>query len=127
MVIVAFAGARDRTGVRRADRRVRGSLGGIQRGRRVVLEVGQRRMLGVRGEPAVDEGLDDLRAAERAANEVSAALGLEVADRLGVLVALPRELDLALDLLVGHVDTLGLGDLREDEQDLRALLGARPE
>ena len=84
-------------------------------------------MLGVGRQPAVDEGLDDAGPAERAADEVAAAIGLEVRDGLRVLVALARLRDLGLDGGVGDVDLLGLGDLAQDEQDLRALLGARAE
>ena len=86
-----------RPGRWRRWRRSASASGAVDGRRRVVLEVRQRRVLGVGGEPAVDEDLDDAGPAQRAADEVAAALGLEVADRLGVLVARAGQLDLRLD------------------------------
>src|SRR5512141_2310053 len=45
-------------------------LRGVEGRRGVVLEMRQRRVLGMRGQPAVDQRLHELRAAQRAADEV---------------------------------------------------------
>ena len=80
------------------------------------------------GEPVVDDRLDDAAPAEGAADEAPAALGLEVAQELRVArVALAAARDLGVDGRVGDLDALGLGDLREHEERLDALLGRRPE
>ena len=80
------------------------------------------------GEPVVDEMLDGPAPAQRRADEVPAPLGFEVLGELRVAgVALAAELDLGVDVRVGDHDALGLGDLREDEQHLDALLGIGPE
>ena len=85
-------------------------------------------MVGMGGQPLVDEALDDAAAAERAADVGPAALGVEVLLELGVVrVALAAAGDLGLDLRVGDGHALGVGDLRQDEQGPDPLLGARPE
>ena len=120
--------ARDRPRVGGVDRCGGLGLGGLDAGRRVVLEVRQGGMVRVGGEPAVDERLDRARPALGAADEVAPALGLEVGDGLRVaLVARAGELHLGLDLGVGDVDPLGVRDLGQHEQHLDPLLGARPE
>ena len=85
-------------------------------------------MIGVLGEPLVDEALDDPAAAERAPDVGAAPLGAEVLLQpcvVGVAFAAAR--DLGVDLRVGDRDGLGVGDLGQDEQGADALLGARPE
>ena len=80
------------------------------------------------GQPGVDQALDRPGPAEGAPDEVAAALGLEVADRLRVAgVAPPGGLDLGVDGLVVDDDPLGIGDLGQDEEGLDPLLGPRPE
>ena len=74
-------------------------------GRLVVLEMRQRRVLGMGGQPAVDEPLDGPGPAEGAPDEAPPALGLEVADRPRVVgVALAGRRDLGLDVRVGDLD-----------------------
>jgi hypothetical protein len=93
-----------------------------------VLDVRQSRRLGMGGEPLVHEQFYRPRPPEGAPNVVSAAFRFEVADQVGVVrVARPRPVDLGLDVRVGDLDALLLGDLREHEERLDALLRLRPE
>ena len=85
VVIVVMAG--DGPGIGGIDRGGGLRPGSVDGRWRVVLEVRQGRMVGMRHQPAVDECLDDPRPAERAPDEALAAIRLEVADRLGILLA----------------------------------------
>ena len=106
------------------------SISGTTRrgGRLRLLEVGQRRMVRVGGQPVVDQLLDQAAPAQRAADEAPAALRLEVVQQAPVVrVALAALGDLGLDVLVGDLDALLVGDLGQHEQRLDALLGVRAE
>ena len=85
-------------------------------------------MLGVGGQPVVDELLDDAAAAQGRADVVPAALAVEVLRELLVAgVALAALRDLGVDVRVGDRQALGLGDLAEDEEHPDPLLGVGPE
>src|SRR4029078_4132039 len=80
-------------------------------------------MLRVLGEASVDQALDHPGPPERAADDRAATVGLEVRDQSRVAgIALAALLDLGIDVGIGNLDALGIGDLLQDEQRLRALL-----
>src|SRR5439155_14642423 len=72
---------------------------------RAILDVRQRRMVGVGRQPCVDETLDDATAAKGRADEAPAALRVEILEQLRVArVALAATLDFGLDVRVGDDD-----------------------
>ena len=118
----------DRAGVRRVDRGDRSGAVVVDAVGRAVLDVRHRRVLGVGGQPLVDELLDDAAPAERGADEVAAPLRVEVAQQLLVAgVALAARAISASTSASGIVEALGLGDLAQDQQDPDALLGVGAE
>ena len=97
-------------------------------GRLRLLEMRQRRVLRVGGEPVVDQLLDEAAPAQRAPDEAAAAVRLEVVQQAPVVrVALAALGDLGLDVPRRRLDALLVGDLGQHEQHLDPLLGARPE
>ena len=76
-------------------------------------------MVGVGGEPVVDELLDDPAPAEGRADVVPAAVALEVLRQLRVAgVPLAALGDLGLDVGVGDLEALGLGELLRTRRTL---------
>ena len=85
-------------------------------------------MVGVGGQPAIDQALHGPGPAQRARDEVPATLRVEVGQRPRIVgVADPRGGDLGLDIGRADLDPLDLGDLRQDEQRLDPTLGSWPE
>src|SRR5918997_666230 len=77
-------------------------------------------------DPAVDQSLDRLGAAELRPDVRAPSRRLEVRPELRtVLVALAAACELGLDLALVDRDALGVGDGSEHEQHLHAMLGLR--
>ncbi len=115
-------------GVGRPDGGVGAGCFGIDGWAGVVFQVGQRRVIGMDGQPGVDQALGGARPAEGAPDEVAAPLGFEVGERLGITGVAPSGgSDLGLDRRVVDRDPLGIGNLGQDEQGLDPVLGPGPE
>src|SRR4051794_37851963 len=117
----------DRAWVGRAD----GGVGlrlFVGDGTRRIFEVRQGGVLGMVAQPLVDERLDHPAPTERATDERPAALGLEVAQQaLVTRVLLTTTGDLGLDLLLGDLEPLGVGDAGEYQERLDPTFRVRPE
>src|SRR2546422_11502074 len=92
----------DGSRIRGVDRSDRPGLVLVDGVSRAVLDVGDRGVGRMRGQPVVDEPFDDAAPAKRRPNVVPAALALEVADQLLVAgVPLARPGELRIDIGIG--------------------------
>ena len=108
--------------------RGRRAAGRTVRATHPVLQVRHRRVLRMVRQPGIHDPLDHSAPAQRAADERAATLRGEVLGQpLVAGVALAAERDLGVDVGLGDLEALLVGDLREHEKRLGPPLGVRAE